>query len=177
MKLIIVRHGKTIENEQGIMQGQGIGGTLSELGIKQSKEIAEKLKPKKINKIYSSDLSRCMDTTKEIIRFHQEVPVEFIKDLRERDFGEFTGRRKKDFGFDAKTLIGDILETKEGEQIESVIERVGNFFNELKQKHTKDNILIVGHNAINKIIISLILNKPLSEIKSQDNVEVNIFEV
>lgn len=177
MRLIIVRHGKTIENEEGIMQGQKIGGTLSELGLKQTKEVALKLKDKKIDKIYSSDLTRCVGTAKEIAKFHERTPLVLAKELKERDFGEFTGKRKKDFGYSADILIGDILETKEGENIEEVIERVKNFFEKIKEKHKNETILIVGHNAINKIIISLISNKSLNEIKSQENTEINIFEI
>lgn len=176
MKLIIVRHGKTIENEKGIMQGQGIGGTLSQLGIKQAKELAEKLKNETINKIYSSDLKRCMDTTNEIIKFHKNIPIVLVKDLRERDFGEFTGIKKEDLGIDKNKLVGDILNIKQGEQIKEVIERVAKFLEGLKEKHIEKNILIVGHNTINKIIISLITNKSLKQIKPQDNTEINIFE-
>ncbi|MBW2970484.1 histidine phosphatase family protein, partial [Candidatus Woesearchaeota archaeon] len=53
MKLIIVRHGQTIENAKKICQGQSLG-TLSEKGIKQAKKIGERLKNEKIDKIYVS---------------------------------------------------------------------------------------------------------------------------
>ena len=176
MKLILIRHGKTIENEQGIFQGQR-HGTLSKLGIEQSKELALKLKNEKIDFIYSSDLARCVDTTKEITKFHTNTPIKLIKELRERDFGEFTGVKKGDLGIDPKALVGDILDTQEGEQIEQVRARVEKIFKKIQQEHKEDTILIVGHNAINKILLSLILNKPLNKIKPQNNLEVNILNI
>ena len=48
MKLILTRHGETIENKKGILQGQKIG-TLSKKGIKQAKKLALRLKGKKID--------------------------------------------------------------------------------------------------------------------------------
>ena len=61
MKLIIVRHGETIENQAKILQGH-LPGTLSNKGIEQAKTIALNLKQEKIAAIYSSDLARAADT-------------------------------------------------------------------------------------------------------------------
>jgi len=44
MKLILVRHGETEENILRVIQGQSVEGTLSQKGIAQAKEIAEKLR-------------------------------------------------------------------------------------------------------------------------------------
>ena len=101
MKLIIARHGETIENQKEIIQGQRLG-TLSENGIEQAKKLALRLKSEKIDYIYSSDLARAKDTTKEIIKFHQNVPIEYVKELRERNLGEFEGKTKKEIG-----LVGE----------------------------------------------------------------------
>ena len=43
MKLIITRHGETIENTEGIIQGH-LHGTLSKLGKEQARKVAERLK-------------------------------------------------------------------------------------------------------------------------------------
>lgn len=177
MKLILIRHGKTIENEQGILQGGRMQGHLSKLGLEQSKKLALKLKNEKIDYIYSSDLNRTIDTAKEIAEYHKEAPLKSIKDLRERDFGEFTGVKKSDLGYPQDKIIGDILKISKGEKIEEVRTRVKKIFKKIQQDHKEDTILIVGHNSVNKIIISLILNKPLSEISPQNNLKLNTFNI
>ena len=55
MKLILSRHGETLENQQHILQGQ-LPGTLSPLGIAQAERLAEMLQEETIDNIVSSDL-------------------------------------------------------------------------------------------------------------------------
>ena len=73
MKLIITRHGETIENAKRICQGH-LGGNLSKKGKLQAKKLAERLKNEKLDVIYSSDLKRTKDTTKEIKKYHRNIP-------------------------------------------------------------------------------------------------------
>ena len=102
MKLILVRHGETIENVKGIMQGH-IHGKLSDLGKKQAKKLALRFKEEKINAIYSSDLARASDTTKEIAKFHKKAKIILVKELRERNLGDWAGMHRR-------RLIGKILQ-------------------------------------------------------------------
>ena len=83
MKIIITRHGETIENQEGIIQGH-LPGTLSSKGLEQAEKLAERLKKEKLDYIFSSDLARSADTTKIISRYHKEVPVEFRRELKEK---------------------------------------------------------------------------------------------
>ena len=55
MKLYIIRHGETEENQAGIMQGH-LHGTLTKEGLAQAKEVGIKLKNHKFKHILSSDL-------------------------------------------------------------------------------------------------------------------------
>ena len=61
MKLILSRHGETLENQQHILQGQ-LPGTLSPLGIAQAERLAEMLQEETIDNIVSSDLARSYNT-------------------------------------------------------------------------------------------------------------------
>jgi probable phosphoglycerate mutase len=96
MKIILTRHGETIENRMGIAQGH-LPGKLTEKGIGQAKKLALRLKDEKFDAIYSSDLARAADTAKEIIKFHPNVNAHFVKELRERNIGEFEGTKWCDF--------------------------------------------------------------------------------
>ena len=73
MRIIVIRHGETFQNAKHILMGQS-HGVLSRKGIKQIHILALKLKNQKIDFIFSSDLRRAKDTTKEIARYH-DVPI------------------------------------------------------------------------------------------------------
>ena len=92
MRLILVCHGETEENKAGILQGW-LPGKLTSLGIKQAQQLAKRLKWLRINVTYSSDLARCVDTAKEILKFHPKTELFLDKRIRERNLGEFQGRR------------------------------------------------------------------------------------
>jgi len=179
MKIIITRHGETIENQRGIIQGH-LPGTLSPKGIEQAENLAERLKEEKLDKIFSSDLARSADTTKIILKYHKEVPVEFTKELRERNLGELQGKRKELLGIDKNKLVGDYLSNKEGETSEQMFERGKILIAKLINNFPEKNILLVGHNGINKAIILSLLGKSLEnirEIESQKNTAVTIINI
>src|SRR3989338_6937789 len=113
MKLIIVRHGETEENAEGIHQGQR-HGKLSNVGIEQTKKLGTRLKDEKFDIVYCSDLQRCKDTAKEIMKFHSSIPVHYTKEIRERRMGEFEGRRRdSEEGFKYEyNLDDDLLKSK-----------------------------------------------------------------
>ena len=67
LKLYLVRHGETAWNIDNKYQGI-TDIPLNEIGIKQAQAIARRMKAFKIDKIYSSDLSRAYETGKLISR-------------------------------------------------------------------------------------------------------------
>ncbi|MFH1053086.1 MAG: histidine phosphatase family protein [Candidatus Woesearchaeota archaeon] len=167
MRLILTRHGETEENIKGIMQGH-LHGTLSKKGIEQAKKLALRLKDEKIDCIYSSDLGRSFNTTKEIIKFHPNVPVDYVKELRERNLGEFTGMEKSKLGWDKnKSLV--FADPKKGETRKQLYDRAEKFLFKVLKKHKNDTVLFVGHNGINKAIILVIRGMDPEEIRSIEN--------
>lgn len=90
MKLLLVRHGRTIENEKGVLMGHH-HGTLTKLGLRQAKSVSLKLKNTKLDHIYSSDLRRCVDTAEIIRETHPNTPLTFTKEIREVNLGVLQG--------------------------------------------------------------------------------------
>lgn len=171
MKLIIVRHGQTEENLEHIMMGH-MPGKLTKEGIEQAKKLALRLKDEKIDEIYSSDLKRAKDTTKEIVKYHPKIKVHFTKRLRETDFGSITGIKLQDV--DWKNLPKDV------ETLNHLYERGKNFFKKVYSMHKNEVVLFVCHGAIKGAIIGAILDKGPDYIKgsaSIENASVSIFEI
>lgn len=179
MKLIITRHGETEENAAGIIQGH-LPGKLSEKGIMQAKKVALRLKNEKIDFIYSSDLARAADTAKEIAKFHPRAFFEFKEELRERNLGEFQGKKKTELGFGKKEFKATALNPKNGETMEEIYKRAHGFIKKILSKHSSQTVLLVGHNGINKALIAVITGKKPFEIpflENHANTSITVFEL
>ncbi|MFH0832487.1 MAG: histidine phosphatase family protein [Candidatus Aenigmatarchaeota archaeon] len=179
MRLIIVRHGETEENVKEMIQGH-IHGKLTKKGIAQAKRLALRLKKEKIDAIFSSDLARAMDTVKEIAKFH-DVKVNFTRKLRERSHGIFEGVTRKEFQ-KIREKRGYIISEFKPELGESYIEvrkRAKKFLDSLYKKYRGKTVLLMSHGGFNKVLLSIVMKKPLEESMDmkQGNTCVNIVEV
>lgn len=68
-KLLLIRHGETVDNVNRIMQGQ-TPGKLTENGINQARNLGAELSQKHIDAFVSSDLQRAVDTCVEVAAPH-----------------------------------------------------------------------------------------------------------
>ena len=182
MKLILTRHGETVENAAGIIQGH-LQGKLSELGKAQAKRLAQRLKNEKIDIIYSSDLTRAADTAKEIATYHPEIPLLLVKEIRERKHGDFDGRKRSEIDASAEeaSLFTSITTApKNGESWLQVYERARMFLGKLNQKHKKQTVLLVSHGGFIRAMICAIKSQPPEEIFNVakiGNTSISIFEI
>ena len=177
MRIILTRHGETIENIEGRFQGH-LPGKLSDKGVEQAKKLANRLKEERFDFIFSSDLGRASDTTKEIAKFHKNIKIIFTQELRERNLGELEGVLKSSLGLDKNKLVAGTIESRRGESQKEMFERAKKFINKLKKDFLGKNILIVGHNGINLALTANILGKPFEEYKEippQLNCAISIF--
>lgn len=89
--LLLVRHGQSEWNREHRIQGQA-GTGLTDLGTRQVKRAAAWLGASHPDaRVVSSDLQRCRETAAPIAA-SLGVEVDEDRDLRERDFGDWTGR-------------------------------------------------------------------------------------
>ena len=88
--IYLIRHGK-IDLKDGERRYIGqIDIPLTEEGREQAKALALKLRQLKIEAIFCSDLSRSLDTAREIAKEQELVPLA-RKDLREISLGKWEG--------------------------------------------------------------------------------------
>ena len=180
MRLIIVRHGLTEENIKGITQGQ-TPGKLTPKGIKQAKKVGLRLKDEKIDFIYSSDLQRVIDTTKEIIKYHPNIPVYYVKELREFTKGVFDGKPRTILKEYRKTINGPFHEHRfeKGESLADVQKRIFQFYQKTLEKYPDKTILWITHGGVISQLLLKLLNKHNSEFKDvqPENCAITIIEV
>jgi broad specificity phosphatase PhoE len=156
MKIIFVTHGETLENAEGILMGQLIGGKLSSLGISQAQKVGQELKDTKIDAAYSSDLSRAIETANEILKYHKNLRLNLTKDLRERNLGMHQGKKKSE----VKLSPGGWLADNEFgyEPIKDLCFRVERFLLSIEKQHKGDTVLLVGH-RICGMALECVINK------------------
>lgn len=95
--IYLFRHGKTDFNERGIFTGW-MDSKLTKNGILNAKEIARKLKNKKVDVAIHTRLSRSKDTLKYVLEFHPECKKLICDDrMIERSYGIFEGISHKKF--------------------------------------------------------------------------------
>lgn len=95
--IYLFRHGKTDFNAKKIFTGW-MDSKLTREGISNAKEVAKKLKNKKIDVAIYSSLSRSKDTLRYVLEFHPECKT-LICDNRiiERSYGNLEGMKHEDF--------------------------------------------------------------------------------
>ena len=164
MKLILVRHGETYENVAKVSQGH-MNTQLTEKGIQQAKEVAEKLKDEKIDSCYSSDLDRCSDTAKEIVKFHPHLKIILSPELREQAKGKSEGQSHDIVyaKFNQANVPYHLWDYDGGETLLEVSKKVISFVDNLKKKHPEKTILLVSHGGPISTILVKVNNDSLTE--------------
>lgn len=163
MRIIFVRHGQTTYNKKSILQGQR-QVRLSKLGERQAKETARRLKRLRPDYIYSSDLRRAVQTTKEIVKFHSGVPISFDSRLRERYLGSWQGKSMKSVGWyeNQSKLWSTDYRPGGGESLGEVRKRQASFLKDLlKTKHKL--VIIIGHGDSGRLFKGVILGKNVKQ--------------
>ena len=160
--LYLVRHGETVDNASQTMQGQ-TQGELNERGILQAQELSGEWKDREIDVIVSSDLKRDVDTAAIVAAPHG---LEVVKTplLRERDWGDFTGRYIPDL---KNEPFPDNVES-----LENLLSRAGEFITYVRETFPGKKVLAVGHGIINKAIQAVYYHKSMREIQKMSNAEV-----
>jgi broad specificity phosphatase PhoE len=91
LTLLLVRHGQTEWNAAGVMQGQAPHAALTELGHRQSAEVAQELAGYAPGALISSDLHRALQTA-DHCSAATGLDVQTSPALREQSYGILEGR-------------------------------------------------------------------------------------
>lgn len=177
--IILVRHGETIENRENKTQGH-LNSQLNDTGKEQAQSIASRLKNEKIDICYSSDLNRCIDTAKEIIKFHPNVKIIPTKELREQAKGKYQGVKREITHAAIEKLTIPYIEW-DYDGAESFIEMNQRTMKEIYKivKENKDKkVLIVAHGGqIASVVCTVNGDDPNNERKhSSENASLTLIE-
>jgi len=160
-RLFLARHGSTEANERKpfVLQGCEIDGPLTELGQRQSQALGRALAEFHIHAIYASPLRRAQQTAQAVAN-HHGLPVCAIGDLRECSVGRWEGRDwetiQRDDPEGYEKFFSDPVHTPHpgGESYGDVLKRATAVFQQLFDRHPGENIVVVGHNMLNRAYLA-----------------------
>ena len=137
--IYFVRHGETDFNKFSISQGQ-TDTSLNKTGLKQSEDVAEKLKNTHFDVVFCSSLTRARQTCEAIMKYHS-CPVFYDDRLKEISKGTLETYRNSQ---DTYNKFFANPHAFGGEDKNDIFQRASSFLEDLKKYKNKD-ILIVGH--------------------------------
>ena len=96
LNLYALTHCESAYNKKEIFSGR-VDSKLTKKGHEHAKQIAEKLKNKRIDLAFTSSLSRAKQTLNHILKYHPETEVIIDDRLIERDYGELSRKSKEKY--------------------------------------------------------------------------------
>jgi broad specificity phosphatase PhoE len=184
-RLVLVRHGETLWNTEGRVQGSS-DVPLSEEGIAQARSLARFFAEShaSFDRIYSSDLSRAVETAKLLSGALGGPDPRTTPLLREIGCGGWEGRQVDEIKREARGEYDrwraeSAFAVPGGESILDVRARAERFFSErAPDLDLAERVLLVGHGILNRMVLSVVmgLDPQNSRYFGQDNTAVNVFE-
>jgi alpha-ribazole phosphatase len=182
-RVYLSRHGQVYGYENFPVYGH-TDVDLTEVGILQSEHLGDKLRLTNIKAIYSSDLKRSVISARIIAR-HHDVPLHVMPELREIYFGDWEGLSlseiRQRFPEELDKRKADLLNYRipgNGESIGDLSERIIACFRKILDQQAGSDFLLVGHGAVNRIILCDALGLDLARLFSiqQDYGCLNIID-
>lgn len=183
LNVYLLRHGETAYNADGNRYCGRTDIDLTPKGTQQANLVNNQLKGMLFDAVYSSPLKRALYTA-EIAAGSKMVQTDVR--LIEVDFGEWEGKTKEEFIEEKASLWNDWMNDPEhtraggtGETAANVVSRVDDFYKEMLDKYPDGNILVVGHNGINRLYLAYKLGMPLKYYRRivQENSSITMFSL
>ena len=183
VKLILVRHALTVDNQKSRLSGH-IDSSISEEGKEQIDKITNYLKDFDVDKIYTTTSSRTKDTVKKLSEL-KSIEIIEKESLKEISFGDFEGLTfdeiKDKYPKEFQDMIEKGYEYKypNGESLIDSYNRVCIELDNIISNNDDRTILICSHGGtIRNIITYLISNSYKYHWNFKiDNGSVTILEV
>lgn len=168
MKLLLVRHGETDWNLAHRYQGQS-DIPLNQRGVQQAEQLARRLSNEKINALYSSDLSRALETAKYVANMYEPaLAIQSDSRWQEICFGEWDGLNYEEveakWQNEVTAWYADPVNFSPpaGETMLQMSKRVQSALDELKSKHKDETALVVSHGGVIQVLLCMLLGMELN---------------
>ncbi len=166
MTITLVRHGEVDADYHGCYNGH-IDIALSLKGEEQAKELAHHFKEKSFDAVFCSDLKRCKQTLEP---FNFDIRPVYTQALREKSWGRHEGKsfdeiiKDEDFKY---INFEQWINALDGEDYSQYIERIQSFFKGFLMANPYENVLVVTHAGVIRILMHILQEISLEEAFSR----------
>ena len=170
MIITLVRHGEVEKAYQHCYNGHN-DISLSDKGVQEAEHLANYFEKCSFDALYYSDLKRTQQTAKIINQKSKIKNQKSTQALREKSWGRHEG-----MGFEA-IIARDGLQyenfeqwitTLDGEPYDDYIERVKAFFTEYLPQQSHNDLLVITHAGVIRVLMHLLQNITLEKAFSID---------
>lgn len=155
--IILVRHGENDWSKSNRLAGWIPGVHLNETGHRQAMAAAQRLAALPIHAIYSSPVTRCMETASYIANTHNLL-VQELPDMGEVRYGEWEGKKIKKLAklpeWHTVQFFPSRMRFPEGEALREVQFRAIQALEQLAARHDKELIVVVSHADVIRLVLA-----------------------
>lgn len=165
-RIHLIRHGQVAGFDQPRYNGQA-DIALTDIGIEQYHLLKDRLADAAISACYTSDLSRCTIGAGIIC---QNLGIEPVSrhELRELNIGVWEGLTwqeiKAGWPEEWRARLADLVNYRvpQGENLLDVQARIMPVIREIIDRHKEQEVLVVGHGGVNRIVLLSAIGAPLA---------------
>jgi len=162
VSIIFESHGTTYDNESHRASGH-YDVELSDLGVRQAKELGERYKDDRFDAVFCSDLLRSY-RTEETAFEGREFPIVRDARLRECNYGDMERHPSEKVDVEKPKRI--TVPFPGGESYAQTTERMKSFLRDLLRDYDGKRVMIIGHRATQYGLEHLIKGIPLDQVIS-----------
>lgn len=179
--IFLIRHGETVFNKLGIVQGSGVDTDLNETGRQQASAFYSMYKEIPFEVVLTSDLKRTHQTVQPFTE--KGLTWEQFSEIDEMSWGDHEGiERTSELEADYKLVTSEWekgnydIGIKGGETINEVVARCRVFVEQLK-KRDEQTLLICAHGRLNRCLLCVLLDLPLSHMDSFSHSNTGLYRL
>lgn len=160
-RLVLVRHAETEERARGLCVGR-LDVPLGKPGRRQAEQLAAELADEPLVAVYTSPLSRALETAGPIGAAHGVEPV-VVQELAELDFGELEGMPFARIEAERPALFLAWMETPGevrfpgGESLSDLRARVLPVVERMRAVHEGQAVAVVAHAGVLRVVLADVL--------------------
>ena len=183
LRIYLVRHGETIWNREGRLQGHS-DAPLSEEGREQAGRLAARLTAEPLCSVWTSDLRRASETAAVIALPHGLKPRASVL-LRERCAGDWEGLTREEIRArgERPALTANFQDTvytgpPNAEPMEAVWERLVAALGEIRAAHAEGTVCVVGHGGSLRVLLCEVIGAGIASMRRLwlDNASLSLIE-
>lgn len=153
--LVLIRHGRSTANADGVLAGRAEGVELDDVGRDQATQLGKLLAGVEIAASYRSPSLRCRQTADLL----GQPDAEVLPGLDECDYGDWTNRKLSDLAgeelWDTIQQTPSAVKFPGGESMVDMRSRALGAIEAILERHDKDDVVVlVSHGDVIKSILS-----------------------